>query len=444
MQSKLPLRRILLYSSASIGLNIMAITVSTWLLYFYAPPPDSGRPQYLPVTLVGVLLTIASLWDAIIDPFIGHWSDNLRSRWGRRRPFLLFAAPLVAISLVLIWTPPTGSTALTAVYFMVITLIYFSTYSLVGIPYDGTMPEIAPTTEQRVVLSGWKNVFGILGVMVGSLLAAPLFASIGPVAMGLSVAVVGLITIWLTLSGLKETERPVGEPIGLSEGLRATFQNKQFGFIFFSTLLIHVAYAMLLANLPYFVTLVAKQSEGDVGLYQGAVVLTMILFVPLWSWLGRRISNRLLLVVCMLGIGIVSGLTFFAGGVPGIPASTFALVAMALVGPVLGGYFVLIYSMMGNVVDYDEMITHRRREAIYYGTFSLAAGIGPSISALVLPVVLQRFGYTAANPLGVRAAYLVMAVFCVLGTLVFLPYRIGDTPEETRRNLHIAEFADAD
>ncbi len=442
MKSKLPLSRVLLYSSASIGLNIMGITVSTWLLYFYAPPPDSGRPQYLPVTLVGVLLTIASLWDAVIDPFIGHWSDNLRSRWGRRKPFLLFAAPIVAVSLVLIWTPPTSSTALTAVYFVIITLVYFSAYSLVGIPYDASMPEIAPTTEQRVGLSGWKNVFGILGVMIGSLVAAPLFASIGPVAMGLSVAAVGLVTIWLTLYGLKETARPVGEPIRLAEGLRATFQNKQFGFIFFSTLLIHVAYAMLLANLPYFVTLVAGKTEGEVGIYQGIVVLTMILFVPLWSWLGRRVSNRLLLTVCMLGIAIVTGLTFFAGGVSGIPAGVFAMAAMGLVGPVLGGYFVLIYSMMGNVVDYDEMLTHRRREAIYYGTFSLAAGIGPSISALILPFVLERFGYTAANPLGVRAAFVVMAAFCVLGTLVFLPYRLGDTPEETRRNLQIVQRAD--
>jgi hypothetical protein len=65
---KLTLERILLYSLASAGLNIMSITVSTWILYFYAPPPDSGRIQYLPAALVGILLTVGSLWDAVIDP----------------------------------------------------------------------------------------------------------------------------------------------------------------------------------------------------------------------------------------------------------------------------------------------------------------------------------------------------------------------------------------
>jgi Na+/melibiose symporter-like transporter len=100
VEKKLTLGRTLLYSSASAGLNIMGITVGTWLLYFYAPPPDSGRTAFLPITLVGVLMTVSSLWDAIIDPFIGHWSDTLRSRWGRRRPFLIFAAPVTAVALV--------------------------------------------------------------------------------------------------------------------------------------------------------------------------------------------------------------------------------------------------------------------------------------------------------------------------------------------------------
>ena len=171
---KLTLGRTLLYSAASAGLNIMSITVSTWILYFYAPPPDSGRVQYLPAALVGVLLTIGSVWDAAIDPFIGHWSDTLRSRWGRRRPFLMFATPLAALTLVLIWTPPApGPSALNVVYFTLITVAYFTAFSLVGIPYDGTLPEMAPDSHARVKLSYWKNVFGIAGVLVGSLVLPP-------------------------------------------------------------------------------------------------------------------------------------------------------------------------------------------------------------------------------------------------------------------------------
>jgi GPH family glycoside/pentoside/hexuronide:cation symporter len=436
---RLTLGRTLLYSTASAGLNILSITVGTWLLYFYAPPPDSGRPQYLPVALVGVLLTLGSLWDAVIDPFIGHWSDTLKSRWGRRRPFLLFGAPVLALMTVLLWTPPGGSTLVSAAYFMIVTMGFFTAFSLVGIPYDGTLPEMAPESQPRVALSYWKNVFGLAGVLVGSLVAAPLFESAGAVAMGMVIGVVGLATIWTSTLGLRESKRPHGDPLGALEGVRITLQNRQFLYVFVSTLFVHIAYQMVLANLPYFVTLVMLRSEGDVAIFQGVIILAMALTGPLWALWNKRLSQRTLLNISMIGLAISLALGYLVGDLPGIPMMAQGLVVLALAGVTLGGYFIVIYAMMGNVVDYDEMLTGRRREAIYYGTFSFALGLGVSVGSLVLPLVLDAFGYTKTNPLGVRLAFPVMALFMLIGYLVFQKYRLGDTPEETRRNLGIEE-----
>ena len=148
---------------------------------------------------------------------------------------------------------------------MVVILIYHTSYSLVGIPYDASMAEMAPETHDRLKLSYWKSVFGIIGVLIGTLVAAPLFESVGAVVMGAVVGGVGMVTIYTALFGLRETNRPVGETMSIVEGFKATFKNKQFLILFFSTLAVHVAYQMLLANFPYFVTLVLKQSESDVG-----------------------------------------------------------------------------------------------------------------------------------------------------------------------------------
>jgi len=431
---------VLLYSMASTGLNIMGITVSTWILYFYAPPPDSGRVAYLPVALVGVLLTIGRFWDAFIDPFIGHWSDTLQSRWGRRRPFLLFGAPAAALLLVLIWTPPVqGISPLNVLYFTFITLGYFTAFSLVGIPYDGTLPEMAPDSHDRVVLSYWKNLFGILGVLIGSLVAAPLFDTIGPVAMGLVVGLVGMLTIWMALLGLRDVERPLGQPIGAMEGLRITLGNRQFLIVFLSALFVHLAYQMLLANLPYFVTLVLGRSEADVGIFQGVLILMMAATGPLWALADRYVSQRRLLTIAMVGMAVTSALTFGVGMVPGLPLMAQGLIALIPVAAMLGGYFIIIYAMMGNVVDYDEMLTGRRREAIYYGTFSFANGLGISVGTLILPLLLKGLGYTRENPLGVRAAFLAIAGAVLIGAWIFQAYRLGDTPAETRRNLDLAE-----
>jgi GPH family glycoside/pentoside/hexuronide:cation symporter len=436
---KLTFSRIALYSMASAGLNILALTIDTWILYFYAPPPDSGRPQYLPLALVGVLMTIASLWDAVIDPFIGHWSDTLRSRWGRRRPFLIFASPFILLGAILIWTPPGKTVVLTAIYFMFITLVYRTAYSLVGIPYDGTLPEMAPDSRARVGLSYWKNVFGILGVLIGSLLAAPLFQSIGAVYMGIVVGIVGVVTIYMTLLGLRETDRPLGEPMTAMEGLKATFRNKQFLFVFISTLFVHVCYQMLLINFPYFVTLVLGKTEGDVGIYQGVLILLMALTGPIWMLWNKRRNQRWLLNFTMIGLTIVVALGFLVGSITAIPLMMQGFLLVILIGIMLGGYLIVIYAMMGNVVDYDEMLTGRRREAIYYGTFSFAIGLGSSVGALVLPMLLNTFGYTHENPLGVRVAFLAMASFVVVGYFIFQKYRLGDTPEETRREMNMSE-----
>ncbi len=432
---KLSFGRIALYSSASAGLNILAITLDTWILYFYAPPPDSGRTAYLPIGLIGALMIAASIWDAAIDPFIGQWSDTLRSRWGRRKPFLVLASPFVLLGAILIWTPPGTNFTVNAIYFMVITLMYRTAYSLVGIPYDGTLPEMAPDAKARVGLSYWKNVFGIAGVLIGSLVAAPLFASIGAVYMGIVVGAVGVATIFITLLGLRETDRPLGEPMSAVDGLKATFQNKQFLIVFASTLFVHVAYQMILLNFPYFVTLVLGETEGDVGIYQGVLIILMALTGPLWMWWNKKRPQRWLLNFTMIGLVLAIGAGFLVGGTNLLPLGLQAFIVIALIGVALGGYLIVIYAMMGNVVDYDEMLTGRRREAIYYGTFSFAIGLGSSVGAFILPQLLSLFGYTRENPLGVRVAFLVMAAFVLVGYFIFQFYKLGDTPEETRKNL---------
>ncbi|MEA3307928.1 MAG: MFS transporter, partial [Chloroflexota bacterium] len=148
---------------------------------------------------------------------------------------------------------------------------------------------------------------------------------------------------------------------------------------------------------------------------------------------------RTLLTVAMVGLALSAALTFWAGTLPFISPLVQGILAMIPTAIMLGGYFIIIYAMMGNVVDYDEMLTGRRREAIYYGTFSFANGLGISVGTLILPQLLERFGYTAQNPLGVRVAFLVIGAAALTGALLFRGYRLGDSPAATRRNLGLPE-----
>lgn len=141
----------------------------------------------------------------------------------------------------------------------------------------------------------------------------------------------------------------------------------------------------------------------------------------------------------MILLAFFASLNLLVGQVDFLPPATLAYITLGLIGPFLGGYLILAYSMMGNVVDYDEYLTKRRREAIFYGAFSLAVGIGPSIAAILLPFLLSTFGYTAENTLGVRLAFPVISLVVLLGWLAFRGYKLGDSIEETKKNLGLPE-----
>lgn len=123
------------------------------------------------------------------------------------------------------------------------------------------------------------------------------------------------------------------------------------------------------------------------------------------------------------------------GWFPEVALEVQAAIVFTLIGPFLGGYFVLVYALMAAVVDYDEWLTQQRREAFHYSIFSLSAGIGISLSTLIMPPIFSWYGYTVEHPLGVRIVFLAAALLVGLGTVVFLGYRLGDTLTETQRNL---------
>jgi GPH family glycoside/pentoside/hexuronide:cation symporter len=432
----------ILFSCASISTNIMAITVSTWLMYTYAPPPDSGRPALVPIAIIGVLMAVGSLVNALIDPFLGHWSDTRRGKMGRRRPFILGFLPLSVILMVLIWTPPDNSiTTANIVYFLVVTTVYYSAHSAWQIPYDAALPEMAEDPKDRVTLAAWKNVFALVGVLIGALASGILYNSIlGPLGMGIVVGIAALVGGGLSLIGLREkTGGDYGTPLPILKGMLFTFRNKQFISLFLATLFIQSAYGMLIVNMPYFVTLVLGMPESFVAVVQGVVILIMALAAIFWNKIGRRQPQRKLYRLSSLFLAIFYAAGFLIGVIPGTTALVMAFVLFALIGFSMAGSSMLPYAMMGSVADYDEQLTQTRREAVYYGAFSLAVEGGPTVSTLLLPILYTNFGYTAENPLGVRLAFLVIGALVLVGLFFFRRYKLGDTPEAVRTYIEDAE-----
>ena len=435
MIKKLSLGRAVLFSAGSISTNIMAITVSTWLMFTYAPPPDSGRPALIPIGILGVILAIGSIFNAVVDPFLGHWSDTRRGKWGRRRPFILFFLPLSALLMMAIWTPPVKSLAVAnSIYLSCVILFYYLAHSAWQIPYDAALPEMAVVPQDRVTLSTWKAVFALVGVLVGAFASGMLYNSaLGPFGMGLVVGIAAIVGGLLTLLGLREKKaEEVGEALPVWKGILATFRNKQFVSLFLATIFVQAAYGMLVVNLPYFVTTVLGKPSDFVSILMGVVIIVMAGITFLWSYLGKKYALRKLWRIATTAIAIFYAACFFIGAIQGTVSLVMTFIFFPLIGVALAGSHMFPYAMMGSVADYDELKTKGRREAAYYGAFSLAVEGGPAIATLILPVLYQTFGYSQVDPLGVRLAFILIGLLAGLGIFFFRKYRLGDTPEEVK------------
>lgn len=440
---KLTNKEIFFYNWGSISLNFVEGVLFSWIMFFYAPTdPEPGQIVYIPIVLAGIILALGRVFDAITDPLIGNFSDNLKSGWGRRKPFIIFGTPLMIIAFIFLWTPPVaGESMFNVLYLGVLFLIYFLFYTAIGIPYDALLAEIALTSDDRVKLTSWKLIYAIVGFLLVAV-AAPMYQHWGPFKMALVVGAIGLVTMYMCLPGIKEL--PVefsgaDKEIGLWDSLKATFGNRQFLFFGIAIILLYMCYMVLLPVIPYLTDVILGKEPGFVMYLQIEFILFMVASVPLWMWLGKKYAKRTLLRVVSLLLALFFPLLFFVGKIPGIPVVAQIFIIFPFVSIPLGGFMILVYAMMGDVVDYDQMLTGKRRESMYYGVFGFSRKVGFAFAVITFPILFKVYGAVPGDDLGIRLVWVMLGVVSLLGFFILFGYKLGDSPEETRKIMGIGK-----
>ncbi len=154
---KAPLSTKLFYGLGSIPYGVKDQGFQTLLLIYY------NQVLGLPAIMVSTALLIALLIDACIDPIIGQVSDNWRSKWGRRHPFMYFAALPIAVTYFMLWNPPELSHQGTFVYLIVVAMLVRACLSLYEIPNASLLPELTDDYVQRTSLLSYRYFFGVVG-----------------------------------------------------------------------------------------------------------------------------------------------------------------------------------------------------------------------------------------------------------------------------------------
>jgi GPH family glycoside/pentoside/hexuronide:cation symporter len=418
---------------------------------------------------VGIVLAIPLLWDAITDPIMGNFSDNYRSKYGRRRPFIFIGAILMGLSFASIWMIPLGwSDAGQLAWFITTSLLFYTAYTIFSVPFISMTYEMTPDYDERTSVQGYVTFWNRLGEMsymaliplslifaawkfgyesttdlsneermAGIRLAAAVYGGIGMSLFGMLPAILGRERNYEL--NLREQKKQTKPPFWTT--VREVLGNKSCALLCLLSVCTIIA-GVFASNMDWYL-LIYYLSDGDIALgTQWKLVVTIgyatvgILGIPFIVWLTGKMSKiqGLRFIYCMMILN--AGLRWIVyrpgrfetglewGGFTEIGASLVAIgQSLIWLDPLTGGLFwigvgVLMQSMIADVCDDDELRNGKRREGMFGATFGWATKASFAISFVLIGVFLNFIGFDPGLPAQTESTFLGMRVSMCLGAAI--------------------------
>lgn len=412
-------RHLFLYAAGSLGTALSYQAFSTYIQFLYIDILG------LRAVWVGVVWSVYGLWNAVNDPLAGYWSDRTQTRFGRRIPWIATLFIPLSITFYLLWFPfqdgilATRSSTL-LIYFLLIVLGFDFLWTLVVMNWTALFPEMVPDEKTRATVSGWRQVFSLLGLLVGVALP-PILAGedwSNRSSMALLLAVVTAVSFALSLLGSRERpEFLADQSPPFRQALRTTLANRDFRFFLAANLMIQFVFLALASSIPFYAKYVlliqGDWSTGDLRLdaaTQNSLLLGMTFIIALpamafWTWLSRQRGAWWTLRLCCL-TGAFTLLFFF------LPTTFPGGLAVAVAfGFSLAGLLMLTDLLIADVCDADELHTGARREGLYFGINGLVIRLAFTIQGIITAIILTTTRYVAPTADTLYPAQPAAAVF---------------------------------
>jgi GPH family glycoside/pentoside/hexuronide:cation symporter len=454
----------LLYGLGAVAFGVKDNGFSFFLLLYY------NQVLGLPEAWVGLGIMLALMIDAVVDPVIGHFSDHLHARWGRRHPFMYAAALPVAVVYWLLWNPPTQVPPATLLsYFLGVSVVVRIAISAYEIPSASLVPELTDHYDERTSLISYRFFFGWWGGLGMTVLAYAVFLqpdALHPVGVlnpegyrhyGLAAAILILLAILVSAVGthgfIPYLKRPPARGRlgmrGIFRELGETLSNRSFLALFGAGVFAAMGAGLQAALSIYINTYFWELSSNQISvLVLSSFASAVIAFVAA-PVLSRRLGKKRAAIGVSLSAVAVGPMPillrlwelFPANGSPRLMPTllVFNLVTIALV--IMSG--ILSSSMGADIVEDSEISTGRRSEGVFVAANAFVqkavSGVGIFASSLLLGFIGFPSGAKpgAVDPLVVRALGLAFAPALIVLYLISIgflaTYRIS-------RERHIANL----
>ena len=434
---RLQLREKIAYSFGDMASSMFWKLFSLFALFFYTDVVG------LNAALVGTLLLVTRVWDSVNDPIMGAICDRTQSRWGKFRPYLLYAAvPFAIIGTLTFTTPDLGPTG-KLVYAYISYGIMMMVYTAINVPYAALMGVMTDNASDRTALASWRFIGAYSGGMLVTATAGTLIEYFGQggggeargyqVAVGIY-AVIACALFILTFAGTKERLQPASVPSSrLRDDLRDLLTNGPW------LLMLGACVSILLFNtmrdatiLYYFKYYIGSRTVwyfGDVSdtalsaVFMSTLLGANIVGVALATPIANRVGKRSTLMLSGVVTAALSVLFYFLP-----PAQLVLIFSLNILIGIAGGVvFPLIWAMYADVADYSEWRSGRRATGLVFSSSSMSQKVGWTFGSALTGWLLAWYGFEANVPqtdFALSGIRLLISVFAAVGALlsVFFVY----------------------
>ncbi|MEJ5309986.1 MAG: MFS transporter [Anaerolineae bacterium] len=360
----------------------------------------------LDLKLVSLFWVIVTLWDAVNDPLFGFLSDRTRTRWGRRRPYLLFGAVPFGVFFALLWViPSTQNQWLLFAYYTFMYILYEGAATAIGCPYNAIMPELSLDPDERTSLVTYRMAVsigaGLAAPLLIGLVVFPMFPARSPQAYQTTGVISGLSFIpplLITFFGTRErTEFQAEKPLPLREALGFVVRNHVFGYALALRILSWMPVVIVQAVFAYYLIYWTGMTEDETSILQGVILAVALLFLPGIDWLAKRMEKKNAYIVTT-----VSWMLVMLALLPvpqGAKVPVYIIAALAGLG--VSAAHVLPNAITPDVMEVDELMSGRRQEGAYTGITVFIDKLARMVVLALLPIVLSWARYvqpTDADP----------------------------------------------
>jgi len=412
MTATLPAWRILSYGTINLPLAFISYPIVIFVAPFYAS--ELG----LPLGLIGTMLFLARMSDVITDPIIGIGSDNLRSRFGRRKPWIAVGIVVMMLGVYKLFMPTAG---VGIVYFLIWVSVVYLGFTMITLPHEAWGGELSPHYHERTRITGARQLFGLIGLVLATVVPAIVLSkpsgSMGAVLETLAWIVIALLPLcgaWLLWVVPAVTPAEVKDEVPLMKGLRRMWRNGPFVRMLLILLLAVIGETFRITiTIFYARDIIGISNLGSIYLYYFGVGL---LGIPVWIRLANKIGKHRALAISFTTLAVLSLFMLPLGK----EDTVIFIILFTAKGFCFGSLQLLPSAMIADAVDVDSARSGKSPQGLYYATAGVALKLGMALGQGLSLNLLSVVGYQAVGGSSQSALSWLSIFYCLPAAVMFL------------------------